>query len=197
MKRGGANMVSIGIESASEAVRNHMQKGFTNEDMWYTFEQLKANNVKIGIMMLVGYPTETKEDFQETLNMLDQLKERGFFEINPINGFKYMRRISFGPTMQLYSGTPITAMAHDMGIRDDATDNWVYKNNNIRVRIVRLLQAYAKLEQLNYDEKWWMIKRRNKNLMDEYENITGKKLPDNILEYNEEEEYDCVSVELI
>jgi hypothetical protein len=33
--------------------------------------------------------------------------------------------------------------------------------------------------------------------MDEYENITGKKLPDNILEYNEEEEYDCVSVELI
>lgn len=197
MKRGGANMVSIGIESASEAVRNHMQKGFTNEDMWYTFEQLKANNVKIGIMMLVGYPTETKEDFQETLSMLDKLNERGFFEINPINGFKYMRRISFGPTMQLYSGTPITAMAHDIGIRDDATDNWVYKNNNIRVRIVRLLQAYAKLEQLNYDEKWWMIKRRNKNLMDEYENITGKKLPENILEYNEEEEYDCVSVELI
>ena len=139
--------------------------------------------------MLVGYPTETKEDFQETLHMLEQLKDRGYFEINPVNGTRYVRRISFGPTMQIYEGMPINAMSYDMGITDNESLYWVYQNNNIKVRIVRLLQAYAKLEQLGYEEKWWMINRRNKNLQDEYEKITGKKLPENILDYNEENEY--------
>lgn len=187
MKKGGGNMVSIGIESASESVRTHMKKGFSNEDMWYTYEQCKNNNIKMGLMMLVGYPTETKEDFQETLLMLEQLKARGYFEINPANGFKYVRRISFGPTMQIYEGMPLNTMSIDL--HEDASNNWVHKNNNIRVRIVRLLQAYAKLEELGYDETWWMINRRNKNLQDEYESITGKKLPDNILNYDEENEY--------
>lgn len=189
MKKSGGAMVSIGIESASEKVRNHMKKGFSNEDMWYTYEQCKNNNIKMGLMMLVGYPTETKEDFQETLHMLEQLKDRGYFEINPVNGTRYVRRISFGPTMQIYEGMPINAMSHDMGITDNESLYWVYQNNNIKVRIVRLLQAYAKLEQLGYEEKWWMINRRNKNLQDEYEKITGKKLPENILDYNEENEY--------
>jgi radical SAM superfamily enzyme YgiQ (UPF0313 family) len=189
MKKSGGNMVSIGIESASESVRNHMKKGFSNSDMWYTYEQCRKNNIKVGIMMLVGYPTETKEDFQQTLSMLEKLKNEGYFEINPANGFKYIRRISFGPTMQIYKGMPITAMSQEMGMYDDSNAHWVYQNNNIRVRIVRLLQAYAKLEQLEYDEKWWLINRRNKNLQNEYENITGKKLPENILEYNEELEY--------
>jgi radical SAM superfamily enzyme YgiQ (UPF0313 family) len=187
MKKGGGNMVSIGIESASESVRTHMKKGFSNEDMWYTYEQCKNNNIKMGLMMLVGYPTETKEDFQETLLMLEQLKARGYFEINPVNGFKYVRRISFGPTMQIYEGMPLTTMSMDL--HDDASNNWVYKNNNIRVRIIRLLQAYAKLEELGYNETWWMINRRNKNLQDEYESITNKKLPDDILNYDEECEY--------
>lgn len=190
MKESGGTVVAIGIESASESVRQHMKKGFSNKDMWYTFEQCKKNNIKIGIMMMVGYPTETKDDFNETLRMLEKLKSDGFFEINPETGVRYMHRISFGPTMQIYDGTPIQRMADHMGIYYEGNgENWIYQNNNIRVRIVRLLQAYAKIAQLGFTETWWMANRRNKNLIDEYKKITGKDLPENILDYDEELEY--------
>jgi hypothetical protein len=92
--------------------------------------------------------------------------------------------------MQIYDGTPVQRMADSMGIYyEENGENWIYQNNNIRVRIVRLLQAYAKIAQLGFGETWWMANRRNKNLIDEYKKITGKDLPENILDYNEELEY--------
>ena len=71
MKASGCGTVWIGIESGSERVRNLMKKGYTEEDMQYTMQQLDRVGVKTRLLMIVGYVTETQEDFQETLDLFN------------------------------------------------------------------------------------------------------------------------------
>lgn len=189
MRRSGCGLVSIGIESGSYSVRTHMRKGFTNDDMWHTFSQLRRNDIRLSLMMLVGYPTETVADFNETLKFLEDLASGGYLGDMP-NGLSIISTISFGPTMEIYSGSPMYDMQHEMGITRDASGHWVYGDNNIRVRIIRLLKSYAMLTKLGYGRNWWMATRRNMNLREQYTKLSGRNLPDDILSYDESLEYE-------
>ena len=70
MPDAGCKYISIGIESGSESVRDHMGKKFTNEDMYYTFDMATKYGVIISFNIIVGYPTETEKDFNDTLTLL-------------------------------------------------------------------------------------------------------------------------------
>jgi len=76
-KKAGASHLSIGIESGSESVRNHMQKKFDNFSLYETIDNLNKNNIKQQWMLITGYPTETEEDFEDTINLLKKYKEFG------------------------------------------------------------------------------------------------------------------------
>lgn len=60
----------IGVESGSERVRQHMKKGFSDDDIDWTTNQLYDNGISQSWLLMVGYPTETREDYQATKNML-------------------------------------------------------------------------------------------------------------------------------
>ena len=45
MKQAGAHTISIGMESGSERVRNHMKKKFSDDDIDYTVTNLAKNNM--------------------------------------------------------------------------------------------------------------------------------------------------------
>lgn len=84
MKASGCFKVSIGIESGSQKVRDDMKKNFTNEDLHYTAKQL----LRVGILqswnIMVGYPTETIDDFNETMTLLDHYKDEELITIYPV-----------------------------------------------------------------------------------------------------------------
>ena len=58
--------LQLGIESVVERVRVALGKNFTNEDIDYHLEMAKKYSVPLLLLMIVGYPTETKEDFEFT-----------------------------------------------------------------------------------------------------------------------------------
>jgi hypothetical protein len=66
---GGRNL-TIGVETGSDQVRAHMKKGFTNDDLDAEMEQFSKHGITCGFFIIVGYPTETEEDFKDTLRML-------------------------------------------------------------------------------------------------------------------------------
>lgn len=147
MKRGGCTWVGIGIESGSERVRDHMKKQFSNEDIHYTASELIRNNIVQQWNIFVGYPTETEEDFQDTLDLLDQYAQyTDLVKIVPIGLFK------------MIPGTPIVGAHYidELGIvfdqetsSDDAWTVATNPSNTLEERYSRWLRLLATLEKNN------------------------------------------------
>lgn len=73
-QKAGAKKMIIGIESGSETVRNHMKKKFDNESLYSMIENLSDRNIMSHWMLITGYPTETDEDFEDTLKLVERYK---------------------------------------------------------------------------------------------------------------------------
>ena len=111
MKAANLDYVIMGVESGSESVRNHMGKKFTNEDLYFNIETLAENNIKMILLLMAGYPTETEENFYDTINLL---KKYDHLVPQPIIG------IDGGTTAWVTSGTPL----HDMNVWEGNIDRW-------------------------------------------------------------------------
>ena len=64
----GCRFLLPGIESGSEAVRNHMGKKFSNDDIDYHLEMCEKYGIQNWMFLMCSYPTETRQDFQDTLD---------------------------------------------------------------------------------------------------------------------------------
>jgi hypothetical protein len=62
----GASLI-LGIESVVEHVRKGLGKNFDNVDIDYHLEMAQRYNVPVSLLLIVGYPTETLQDFAYTL----------------------------------------------------------------------------------------------------------------------------------
>ena len=80
----GCTGLTLGIESGSHRVREHMRKKFSNDDLDYFIHNIGARNIKMKFLLIVGYPTETESDFQETIDLLYRYKQYAeFTEVSP------------------------------------------------------------------------------------------------------------------
>lgn len=73
--------LQLGIESVVEHVRKGLGKNFDNVDIDYHLTMAKRYDVPLWLLMIVGYPTETREDFEYTKQWF---KDRAEFAGTPI-----------------------------------------------------------------------------------------------------------------
>jgi hypothetical protein len=74
--------LQLGIESVVEKVRVNLGKNFTNEDIDYHLDMAKKYSVPLLLLLIIGYPTETHEDFKFTKQWF---QDRQQYARNPIN----------------------------------------------------------------------------------------------------------------
>ena len=89
MAEAGCFNVNIGIESGSESVRKHMGKGSTNADVAYSTEMFTKYGINQSWNIIAGYPTETEEDWQDTMQLIKTWvpQTNGLLKIYPIDTF--------------------------------------------------------------------------------------------------------------
>lgn len=75
MAEAGWTVLIPGIESASERIRYHMGKDFSNEDLDWHFYQCAKWGIQNVCLMFVGYPSETIEDHKENVNFLHKYQK--------------------------------------------------------------------------------------------------------------------------
>jgi len=125
MKDTGCNHIHVGIESGSESVRNHMGKKFSNADIDYHFEMCEKYQIQNWMLMIVGYPTETEQDFQDSIEMLSKYQK--YIINNTAFGLQLSRPASVLPN------TPIYQMMEDLGIEHtghvDQSQQWTVATN--------------------------------------------------------------------
>ena len=72
IKSSGGFNITMGVETGSDSVRAHMKKNFTNKDLDAEMEQFSRHRISCGFFIMIGYPTETEKDFQDTLKMFSR-----------------------------------------------------------------------------------------------------------------------------
>lgn len=72
----------LGVESVVRHVRWGLGKKFENIDIDYHLEMGKKYNIQILIFLIIGYPTETREDYEFTKQWI---KDRLHYAGNPID----------------------------------------------------------------------------------------------------------------
>jgi len=143
-----AAQISIGIETGSDRVREHMNKRFTNADIEYTFKKCEEYNIPIHVMIIVGYPTETIEDFNETLSFFS--KYQHLAKKNIIQG------VQIGNGLSILPNTPLMDNIQKLNIDIDEKfiDNWIANDNpdlTFQERILRAKILNDHVKNLGYN----------------------------------------------
>jgi radical SAM superfamily enzyme YgiQ (UPF0313 family) len=147
MAESGAGTLLIGVESGSAKVREHMKKGYTDEDLHYSLEQIFKNNIKVRFLMIIGYPTETEEDFQQTLDFFNRYAEYGRQGL--------VEEVNLGLTLNLLPNTPLYDNAEKFGLdtTKDHINDWICTQNptlDFKERLKRRINAQHYVENLGY-----------------------------------------------
>lgn len=114
--------IFVGVESGSEKVRKEMNKGFSQEDLYNTIEQCAEYGIGIRLLMFVGYPTETIDDFTQTLDLLNRYRHLAKTCI---------KQISISDTLSILPGSPLyeTADTNNILLDSKFENNWLNLNN--------------------------------------------------------------------
>jgi hypothetical protein len=68
----GLKNIFWGFESGSQRVLDKMRKGTFVKDIKKVLEDSKKAGIKNGVYVMIGFPTETKDEFLETVNFLEE-----------------------------------------------------------------------------------------------------------------------------
>ena len=74
-RRGGLYRVRLGTESGSQRILDAMDKHITIEQIKGTVSALAYAGIKTTTYWVIGHPGETEKDFQQTLDLVEELKD--------------------------------------------------------------------------------------------------------------------------
>jgi anaerobic magnesium-protoporphyrin IX monomethyl ester cyclase len=73
LKRAGFNWLAFGIEAASERVRDDVDKGFGQEEIFRTIEKVRGAGINVIANYIFGLPEDNLESMQATLDLALEL----------------------------------------------------------------------------------------------------------------------------
>lgn len=73
LKQAGCNFIAYGIESGSQRMLDHIRKNITKEDIVKTVSMTRDAGIRIRGYFMLGLPTETRDEMEETLRFAIQL----------------------------------------------------------------------------------------------------------------------------
>ncbi len=103
MKRAGCWLVAFGIEAGNEEIQRKIRKGATKDQARNAVRACHKAGLKTYGFYLIGFPWETREEIQETLDLARELS-CNFSEVH----------IAIP-----YEGTPLHSIASEMGLLDE------------------------------------------------------------------------------
>jgi anaerobic magnesium-protoporphyrin IX monomethyl ester cyclase len=98
LAKAGCETVWVGAESGSQKILDAMDKGTKVEQIYEATELLKKHNIRVAFFLQFGYPGETKEDIDSTVNMVMDLMpdDIGVSVSYPLPGTKFYERVKSG-----------------------------------------------------------------------------------------------------
>lgn len=74
LKRAGCRCINYGIEFGNQRMLDFVRKGFKIDDVRRTISMTNKAGIPVKGLFMMGYPTETKDTLQDTINLAKSLK---------------------------------------------------------------------------------------------------------------------------
>jgi hypothetical protein len=199
-RRGGLYRVRFGAESGSQRVLDMMGKKITPQQVKAVVSAFASAGIKTTTYFVVGHPGETEADFQETLNLIEDLKD-DIYQAE-VNTFQYFSTTQAGsdkwaPHRKLL----YPEKARDMMIFEFWTLDLEPLRREAYNRMFRFVEFCEKLgisnpytygEYIEADERWKRLHKHavpplsqflsRKDYIDENKNIKNMLIAKNIRE---------------
>jgi radical SAM superfamily enzyme YgiQ (UPF0313 family) len=94
--QGGAAVLLVGIETLSDYSRFHLGKKFTNDDIEFSLQMAKKYGIKMVLLFLIGYITETEDDIDYAVKWWEDHTE-----------YKDTIRVNLGSPLGILRETPL------------------------------------------------------------------------------------------
>lgn len=122
--------IMLGIESANNQILKNMNKQATVEQYYRTMDLIKKYNITTMVYLIIGFPGETEETFEETLNFIKKTKP-DFYR----------------PFLWLASPvTPIMKRAEEFGI-EGVNYNWKHKTMDVNKAFELYKRLFYEVEE--------------------------------------------------
>lgn len=138
MKDANFDLVLPGVESGSESVRKHMGKMFSNNDLVFFLDNMKKYQLRALFLFIIGYITETEDDFAETLDLITLLYTT-YPDVVPT--------IAMGEQLFILPGSPLYDRRADFDVFDHTY--WEINGNTKQIREDRNSRLIAHANTLN------------------------------------------------
>ncbi|UCH93970.1 MAG: radical SAM protein [Candidatus Aminicenantes bacterium] len=166
-RSGGFYRARLGIESGSERVLKLMDKKVTPHHIHSTLKSLARAGIKTTTYWVTGYPGETEEDFQQTLDLIAQLKDYifsaechafWFYPSGQVNSEKWVKEKGITP---LYSEKLIRLLMLQSWVlnsepRREEVHDRLFKFKDLCNRL-DIPNPYNYADWYHADERWKML----------------------------------------
>jgi anaerobic magnesium-protoporphyrin IX monomethyl ester cyclase len=108
LRRAGAQRIWMGAESGSQKILDAMEKGTQVEHIYEAASRLHAAGIQVGFFLQFGYPGETRQDIEKTLQMVRDCRpdDIGMSVSYPLPGTRFF-----------------TAVQHELGSKQNWQDS--------------------------------------------------------------------------
>jgi len=147
LAKSGLSFVSYGLETGSQKIMDLMEKRTTVETAREVIRETHKAGIGVHLNMIVGFPGETEEDFQQTLQFLEE-------------NIEFISVINTGETLSIGMDTPLgmTPGKFDVRVKADGFIDWdqdgrwvsVDGSNTYSVRRARLERLRNFLDQFDH-----------------------------------------------
>ncbi len=96
LRRAGCDFLWMGAESGSQKILDAMDKGTTVDQIHEAVRHLRMNGIKVALFLQFGYPGESREDIELTLNMVrgSMPDDIGMSVSYPLPGTRFFENVS-------------------------------------------------------------------------------------------------------
>ena len=157
------NKITIAIETGSQRMQKHINKRLDLKDVEFKVKLLKKNKIRMHVCWMIGFPNETMEQIEETINMAKKLRTDSI-QVWPIfpfpgtklyeeaksqsilnldeNDFDTMKQHTAGKVLSNeWDGEFLSRIAYDTEIEANILNNPAYDTEEDRIRMKNHLKG--------------------------------------------------------
>ena len=116
LRRAGCRTVWVGAESGSQKILDAMEKGTRVEQVYAAAQRLHAAGLEVGFFLQFGYPGESREDIEKTLQMVRdcQPDDIGMSVSYPLPGTRFYESVreQLGATRNWFDSSDLAMLYH-------------------------------------------------------------------------------------